>query len=90
MPGESDQEREKRERENREWNREYDEERARMREGIERRQRADEERESIAREEIAKIKDFRNKIECEEKELHEAHLLVSHNNVINASDQKKT
>ena len=66
------------------------EHRERMREATERDQRAEEERESIAREELAKIHDLHKQIDCMEKELHEAHLLLSHNNVLNASDQKKT
>ena len=70
------------------------EQRERMREATEIGRRADEERESIAREaareELAKIKDLHKQIECMEKELHEARLLVSHNNVVHASNPKET
>ena len=66
------------------------EHRERMREATERDQRVQEERESIAREELAKIKDLHKQIDCMEKELHEARLLDTLNNVGYASMPKGT
>ncbi len=69
---------------------EYREERERLRESSERRERADAERERIANEARAERRAFQVRIEAAEEALHQARLLLSHNNVVYAYGPKET